>query len=185
MKNSKNFDYDKKRPSLAKKYIIQTESDPNQEDYNKLFNEPPLIKGFENTKSQITNKSIKTSKSVSKTSVASKNKTKIKLNTKNKSNPKDKESNITETELKNNDNSKNSIGIQSGQDEEKEKEKEQENIGIIIPSLPDTEIIEPEEPLPEEGKVPNPSFCKNYVSNLLNPAKAEIDPINWSWNWVK
>ena len=178
MKNSKNFDYDKKRPSLTKKYIIQTESDPNQEDYNKIFNEPPLIKGFENTKSQITNKSIKTSKSVSKTSVASKNKTKIKLNTKNKSNPKDKESNITETEPKNNDNSKNSIGIQSGQDEEKEKEKEQEqeNIGIIIPSLPDTEIIEPEEPLPEEGKVPNPSFCKNYVSNLLNPAKAEIDP---------
>jgi len=176
MKNSKNFDYDKKRPSLAKKYIIQTESGANEEDYEKMFNEPPLIKGLETTKSQITNKSIKTSKSVSKTSVASKNKTKIKHNIKNKSNPKDKESNISETELKNNNHQKNSIGIQSGQDEEKEKDIENENIGIIIPSLPDTEIVEPEEPLPEEGKVPNPSFCKNYISNLLSPAKEEIDP---------
>ena len=49
-------------------------------------------------------------------------------------------------------------------------------LDIIIPSLPDDEIISPEEPLPEEEKVPNPSFCKNYISNLLTPSKEEIDP---------
>ena len=170
MKNEKDFDYDKKKPSLSKKYIIQTESDSNKEDYIQMFSEPPLIKGIETTQRKNSKKSTKTSKSLSKTSLTSKNKTKIKMKTKNKSNSKDEESNISETKSINNNKLINITGIQIRQSEEKE------NINIILPSLPDTEIVEPEEPLPEEGKLPNPSFCKNFISNLLNPLKEEIDP---------
>ena len=170
MKNEKDFDYDKKKPSLSKKYIIQTESDSNKEDYIQMFSEPPLIKGIETTQRKNSKKSTKTSKSLSKTSLTSKNKTKIKMKTKNKSNSKDEESNISETKSVNNNKLINITGIQIRQSEEKE------NINIILPSLPDTEIVEPEEPLPEERKLPNPSFCKNFISNLLNPLKEEIDP---------
>lgn len=161
MKNAKNFDYDKKKPSSQKKYIIQTETHSKNDDYIQMFKEPPLVKGIEITQDTKNKKSVKTSKSVSRTS--------LKLNTKikPKSNSKDKESTISDIK------SMNNIGIQI----EQEEEKNDNNIpDIIIPSLPDDEIIEPEEPLPEEGKIPNPNFCKNYVYNLLNPSKEEIDP---------
>ena len=172
MKNAKNFDYDKKRPSLAKKYIInQAETETKKDDYVQMFNEPPLIKGIEVTQVSKPKNSKKTSKSVSKTSLGI-NKNKIKLNKTNKSNPKDKESdkisNISDIKCLNTQNKNNDIEV--GQDLPKE------DIDIIIPTLPDSEIISPEEPLPEEGKVPNPSFCKNYISNLLTPSKEEIDP---------
>ena len=160
MKNAKNFDYDKKKPS-QKKYIIQSETHSKNDDYVQMFKEPPLVKGIEITQDTKNKKSVKTSKSVSRTS--------LKLNTKikPKSNSKDKESIISDIK------SMNNIGIQI----EQEEEKNDNNIpDIIIPSLPDDEIIEPEEPLPEEGKIPNPNFCKNYVYNLLNPSKEEIDP---------
>ena len=174
MKNSKNFDYDKKRPSFSKKYVMQTETDLKNEDYNKIFNEPPLIKGIQLTQDVKPKKSTKTSKSVSKTSLLNnKNKIKITSNLKPKSNSKDKETNIEETKSLNNMKINNDIGIQIGLENEV---KEKNDIDIIIPSLPDDEIIEPEEPLPEEGKMPNPSFCKRYISNLLNPSKEEIDP---------
>jgi hypothetical protein len=161
MKNAKNFDYDKKKPSSQKKYIIQSETHSKNDDYVQMFKEPPLVKGIELTQDTKNKKSVKTSKSVSRTS--------LKLNTKikPKSNSKDKESTISDIK------SMNNIGIQI----EQEEEKNDNNIpDIIIPSLPDDEIIEPEEPLPEEGKIPNPNFCKNYVYNLLNPSKEEIDP---------
>ena len=174
MKNSKNFDYDKKRPSFSKKYVMQTETDLKNEDYNKIFNEPPLIKGIQLTQDVKPKKSTKTSKSVSKASLLNnKNKIKITSNLKPKSNSKDKETNIEETKSLNNMKINNDIGIQIGLENEV---KEKNDIDIIIPSLPDDEIIEPEEPLPEEGKMPNPSFCKRYISNLLNPSKEEIDP---------
>ena len=174
MKNSKNFDYDKKRPSFSKKYVMQTETDLKNEDYNKIFNEPPLIKGIQLTQDLKQKKSTKTSKSVSKASLLNnKNKIKITSNLKPKSNSKDKETNIEETKSLNNMKINNDIGIQIGLENEVE---EKNDIDIIIPSLPDDEIIEPEEPLPEEGKMPNPSFCKRYISNLLNPSKEEIDP---------
>ena len=174
MKNSKNFDYDKKRPSFSKKYVMQTETDLKNEDYNKIFNEPPLIKGIQLTQDVKPKKSTKTSKSVSKTSLLNnKNKIKITSNLQPKSNSKDKETNIEETKSLNNMKINNDIGIQIGLENEV---KEKNDIDIIIPSLPDDEIIEPEEPLPEEGKMPNPSFCKRYISNLLNPSKEEIDP---------
>ena len=174
MKNSKNFDYDKKRPSFSKKYVMQTETDLKNEDYNKIFNEPPLIKGIQLTQDLKPKKSTKTSKSVSKASLLNnKNKIKITSNLKPKSNSKDKETNIEETKSLNNMKINNDIGIQIGLENEV---KEKNDIDIIIPSLPDDEIIEPEEPLPEEGKMPNPSFCKRYISNLLNPSKEEIDP---------
>ena len=161
MKDAKNFDYDKKKPSSQKKYIIQSETHSKNDDYIQMFKEPPLVKGIEITQDTKNKKSVKTSKSVSRTS--------LKLNTKikPKSNSKDKESTISDIK------SMNNIGIQI----EQEEEKNDNNIpDIIIPSLPDDEIIEPEEPLPEEGKIPNPNFCKNYVYNLLNPSKEEIDP---------
>ena len=161
MKNAKNFDYDKKKPTSQKKYIIQSETHSKNDDYIQMFKEPPLVKGIEITQDTKNKKSVKTSKSVSRTS--------LKLNTKikPKSNSKDKESTISDIK------SMNNIGIQI----EQEEEKNDNNIpDIIIPSLPDDEIIEPEEPLPEEGKIPNPNFCKNYVYNLLNPSKEEIDP---------
>ena len=171
MKNSKNFDYDKKRPSFSKKYVMQTETDLKNEDYNKIFNEPPLIKGIQLTQDLKPKKSTKTSKSVSKASLLNnKNKIKITSNLKPKSNSKDKETNIEETKSLNNMKINNDIGIQIGLENEVE---EKNDIDIIIPSLPDDEIIEPEEPLPEEGKMPNPSFCKRYISNLLNPSKEE------------
>ena len=174
MKNSKNFDYDKKRPSFSKKYVMQTETDLKNEDYNKIFNEPPLIKGIQLTQDVKPKKSTKTSKSVSKASLLNnKNKIKITSNLQPKSNSKDKETNIEETKSLNNMKINNDIGIQIGLENEV---KEKNDIDIIIPSLPDDEIIEPEEPLPEEGKMPNPSFCKRYISNLLNPSKEEIDP---------
>ena len=174
MKNSKNFDYDKKRPSFSKKYVMQTETDLKNEDYNKIFNEPPLIKGIQLTQDVKPKKSTKTSKSVSKTSLLNnKNKIKITSNLQPKLNSKDKETNIEETKSLNNMKINNDIGIQIGLENEVE---EKNDIDIIIPSLPDDEIIEPEEPLPEEGKMPNPSFCKRYISNLLNPSKEEIDP---------
>ena len=170
MKNSKNFDYDKKRPSFSKKYVMQTETDLKNEDYNKIFNEPPLIKGIQLTQDLKPKKSTKTSKSVSKASLLNnKNKIKITSNLKPKSNSKDKETNIEETKSLNNMKINNDIGIQIGLENEVEEKND-------IPSLPDDEIIEPEEPLPEEGKMPNPCFCKRYISNLLNPSKEEIDP---------
>ena len=174
MKNSKNFDYDKKKPSFSKKHVMQTETDLKNEDYNKIFNEPPLIKGIQLTQDLKPKKSTKTSKSVSKASLLNnKNKIKITSNLKPKSNSKDKETNIEETKSLNNMKINNDIGIQIGLENEVE---EKNDIDIIIPSLRDDEIIEPEEPLPEEGKMPNPSFCKRYISNLLNPSKEEIDP---------
>ena len=174
MKNSKNFDYDKKRPSFSKKYVMQTEDDLKNEDYNKIFNEPPLIKGIQLTQDLKPKKSTKTSKSVSKASLLNnKNKIKITSNLMPKSNSKDKETNIEETKSLNNIKINNDIGIQIGLENEEEEKKD---IDITIPTLPDDEIIKPEEPLPEEGKMPNPSFCKKYVSNLLNPSKEEIDP---------
>ena len=174
MKNSKNFDYDKKRPSFSKKYVMQTESDTNNSDYNKMFNEPPLIKGITSTQESKPKKTTKTSKSVSKTSLLNnKNKIKITSNLKPESTSKDKETNIEDTKSVNTMKINNEIGVQIGLEEEDDEKKD---LDIIIPSLPDDEIIEPEEPLPEEGKMPNPSFCKKYVSNLLNPSKEEIDP---------
>ena len=174
MKNAKNFDYDKKRPSLAKKYIInQKEKETNKDDYEQIFSEPPLVKGIEVGQNTTKKNPKKTSKSVSKTSLVL-NKNKIKLNKTNKSNSKDKESdkisNISDIKCLNKNNKTNVL------ENAEDIPKDDIGLDIIIPSLPDDEIISPEEPLPEEGKVPNPSFCKNYISNLLTPSKEEIDP---------
>ena len=174
MKNAKNFDYDKKRPSLAKKYIInQKEKETNKDDYEQIFSEPPLVKGIEVGQNTTKKNPKKTSKSVSKTSLVL-NKNKIKLNKTNKSNSKDKESdkisNISDIKSLNQNNKTNVL------ENAEDIPKDDIGLDIIIPSLPDDEIISPEEPLPEEGKVPNPSFCKNYISNLLTPSKEEIDP---------
>ena len=169
MKNPKNFDYDKQKPNNTKQYIIQKELESNNDDINKIFNEPPLIKAIE-VKQGPPSKLKKANKSVSKTTIG-KNKMKIndsKLSFKKTVDKKEKIQNLDDisniSEIKN---SKNII---------KDIDSQKDDIGIIIPTLPESEIIEPDEPLIEEEKVPNPSFCKNYISNLLNPIKLEIDP---------
>ena len=47
MKNSKNFDYDKQKPTSTKQHIIQKESESDKDDINKMFKDPPLIKAVE------------------------------------------------------------------------------------------------------------------------------------------
>ena len=170
MKNPKNFDYDKQKPNNTKQYIIQKGSESINDDVDKIFNEPPLIKAIE-VKQGPPCKLKKTNKSVSKSTLG-KNKMKIndsKLSFKKTVDKKEKIQNLDDisniSEIKN---SKNIIIKDIG--------SQKDDIGIIIPTLPESEIIGPDEPMPEEDKVPNPSFCKNYISNMLNPIKLEIDP---------
>ena len=169
MKNPKNFDFDKQKPNSTKQYIIQKESESDIDDINKIFNNPPLIKAIE-VKQGSHSKLKKVNKSVSKSTIG-KNKMKIndsKLSFKKTVDKKEKIQNLDDisniSEIKN---SKNII---------KDSDSQKDDLGIILPTLPESEVIEPDEPLAEEDKVPNPSFCKNYISNLLNPIKLEIDP---------
>ena len=169
MKNLENFDYDKKKPTNIKKYVLQNEQTSNKdEDYNKIINEPPLIKGLD-FKQNTSTKMKKTSKSKSKTNI-SKDKMKInnsKLSFKSTVDKKEKICNKINDNASNISETKNLLKI---------NETEKDDLGIIMPTLPETEIIEPDEPLPEEAILPNQNFCKNYVSNLLIPIKQEIDP---------
>ena len=169
MKNPKNFDYDKQKPKNTKQYIIQKELESNNDDINKIFNEPPLIKAIE-VKQGPPSKLKKTNKSTSKSTI-SKNKMKIndsKLSFKKTVDKKEKIQSI--------DDISNVSEIKNSNNIIKDSDSQKDDIGLIIPTLPESEIIDPEQPLHEEDKVPNPSFCKNYVSNLLNPIKSEIDP---------
>ena len=169
MKNPENFDYDKKKPANIKKYVLQNEQVSNKdEDYNKIMNEPPLIKGID-FKQNTSTKIKKANKSKSKTNI-SKDKMKInnsKLSFKSTVDKKEKTNNKINDNVTNISETKNLIKI---------NETEKEDLGFIMPTLPETEIIEPDEPLPEEDILPNQNFCKNYVSNLLIPIKQEIDP---------
>ena len=169
MKNPENFDYDKKKPANIKKYVLQNEQVSNKdEDYNKIMNEPPLIKGID-FKQNTSTKIKKANKSKSKTNI-SKDKMKInnsKLSFKSTVDKKEKTNNKINDNVSNISETKNLIKI---------NETEKEDLGFIMPTLPETEIIEPDEPLPEEDILPNQNFCKNYVSNLLIPIKQEIDP---------
>ena len=174
MKNPKNFDYDKQKPSSTKKYILQNESDTDKDDINKVYSEPPLIKAIE-INQDLPSKVLKTNKSQNKTNV-SKNKIKVnnsKLSFKKTVDKKEKEKDKAIN--KDSDNISNISEIKP-KNIIKEDEPLKEDIGIILTTLPESEVIEPDEPLPEEGKVQNPNFCKNYISNLLNPIKLEIDP---------
>ena len=172
MRNPKNFDYDKQRPCRTKQYIVQKElesNNSNEEEINKILNEPPLIKAIEVTQPPPA-KPKKTNKSLNKSSTSKK---KMKINNskrtfKNTVDKKEKSTNVADFE--------NISNISEIKNIVKENESQKDDIGIIIPDLPETEIIEPDEPLEEEGKIPDPNFCKNYISNLLNPIKEEIDP---------
>ena len=169
MKNPEKFDYDKKKPESTKKYVLQKEQISNKdEDYNKIINEPPLIKALDFNQST-SSKMKKTNKSKSKTNIP-KDKMKInnsKLSFKSTVDKKEKTNNKISDSISNISETKNLIKI---------NETEKEDLGIIMPTLSETEIIEPDEPLPEETILPNQNFCKNYVSNLLIPIKKEIDP---------
>ena len=169
MKNPKDFDYDKQKPTSIKKYILQNESETNKDDINKVYSEPPLIKGIEVNQGS-PSKVLKSNKSQSKTNVSKKIKVNnSKLSFKNTGDKKNKTTNKDSDKI-------SSISEIKPKNLIKEEEPPKEDIGIILPTLPETEIIEPDEPLPEEGKIQNPNFCKNYISNLLNPIKQKIDP---------
>ena len=161
MKNPKNFDYDKQRPNNTKKYIIQGESDiNNKDDYNKIFNEPPLIKVMEINQGP-PNKAKKSNKSMSKSSVITNNTNtnKLKGNNAKKTNKKtvdnrEKAININSDDLSNISDNQHIKDLIKDND----SQKDEIDFGIIIPNLPESEKIEPDEPLPEEGKFPNPIF---------------------------
>ena len=171
MRNPKNFDFDKKKPITLKQCMIKSDTESNNDDINKS----PFIKGVEITQITSNNRrksnksfnSYNNNNNINKTSL-SKNKKKnntSKISFKKTADKKEKPisdniSNISEIKK-----TKNST-----------KYSQKDDIDIIIPTLPESEIISPEEPLPEEGKLPNPNFCKNYVSTLLNPIKADIEP---------
>ena len=169
MRNPENFDYDKKKPANIKKYVLQNEQVSNKdEDYNKIMNEPPLIKGID-FKQNTSTKIKKANKSKSKTNIS---KDKMKINNSKLS----FKSTVDKKEKTNNKINDNVSNISEAQNLIKINETEKEDLGFIMPTLPETEIIEPDEPLPEEDILPNQNFCKNYVSNLLIPIKQEIDP---------
>ena len=168
MKNPKNFDYDKQKPFKTKQYVIQNETQSNNDDYNK----PPLIKGIEVTQGPST-KFQKTNKSFNKSTLS---KNKLKINNSKISFKKTVDKNEKSINKNIEDNISNISEIKKNKNIIKDNDSQKDDIGILIPTLPETEIIEPDEPFPEEDKVPNPNFCKNYVSNLLNPIKAEIEP---------
>ena len=168
MKNPKNFDYDKQKPFKIKQYVIQNETESNNDDYNK----PPLIKGIEVTQGRST-KFQKTNKSFNKSTLS---KNKLKINNSKISFKKTVDKNEKSINKNIEDNISNISEIKKNKNIIKDNDSQKDDIGILIPTLPETEVIEPDEPFPEEDKVPNPNFCKNYVSNLLSPIKAEIEP---------
>ena len=164
MKNPKNFDYDKQKPFSTKPCLIKSETESNNDEYRK----PPINKGVEIAQGGRLTKSPKTNKS-------SLSKNKIKNNSSKISYKKTvdkKEKSLTQ----NIDEISNISEIKKKKNFIKDNDSQKDDIEIIIPTLPESEVIEPDEPLPEEGKLPNPNFCKYYVSNLLNPIKAEIEP---------
>ena len=166
MRNPKNFDYDKQKPFITKPCLIKSETESNNDEYKK----PPLIKGVEITQGE---KSPKTNKSSINKSSLSKNKLKInnsKVSYKKTVDKREKSVN------QNIDDISSLSEIKKNKNIIKDSDSQKDDIEIIIPTLPETEIIEPDEPLREEDKFPNPNFCKYYVSNLLNPIKAEIEP---------
>ena len=175
MNNSKDFNNEKHNSLISKKCILQNESDLNKEKFNKSFYERPLIKTMDVSRGPPI-KRLKTNKSLSRLSIPNISRNKIKVNNSRLSfkktvDKKEKEKLINEdfdiisnlSEIK----SKRLI---------KENDSQKEIVGMILPNLPETEIIIPDEPLPEEGKALNINFCKNYISTLLNPIKKEIDP---------
>ena len=172
MKNPQNFDYDKQKPTSTKQYIIKKESESDKDDINKVFKDPPLIKAIE-VNQGVSTKIKKSNNSLSKTSIS---KNKIKVNNSKISMKKTVDKREKEKSINKNLEDISNISEIKGKNIIKDNDSQKEELGIILPTLPETEIIEPEEPLPEEDKVPNPSFCKNYISNLLNPIKEEIDP---------
>ena len=174
MRNPKNFDYDKKKPSDTKQYIIQKEivSESNKDNIIQILTEPPLIKAIEVNQGTTTKKK-KTNTSISKNSTS---KNKIKVNNSKISFKKTVDKNEKEKSINQNIDNISNISEIKMKNIIRDNDSQKDDLGFILPSLPESEIIEPEEPLPEEDKVPNPSFYKNYLCNIFTPLKEEIDP---------
>ena len=160
MKNKKDFDYNKQIPA-EKQHIIQNEKVTNNDDYEEIFNEPPLIKGIEKQNNQ-----KKSQQPISKRSLnnqKTKSQQKLKQKSKNITIDKKEQQKNLETEI-----------------EPEKISTEENNLSLESPNenlnISDSEILLPDSPFSED-KEPNINFCKNYITNLLNPIKEEIDPI--------
>ena len=174
MKNKKDFDYDKQIPSVKQYIIDQNEKELLNDDYEEMFNEPPLIKGFDIKQ----NNQKKIQQPISNRSLKKQNAKSQKLKLKNQNITIDKKEQQKKIET---DNLSAQIPI-----EDKNSYIENPQTENILNSdfppiennsdMSDSEILLPDLPL-DENKEPSINFCKNYITNLLNPIKYEIDPI--------
>ena len=149
MKNAKEFDYNKKKP-ISQQFKIKNPHEMKKEkteDLSSIFNQPPLIKGIEVTQGK--DFSLNQNKKKSNI-IKEEEKKEIKLNDDNKN------ENIEDKYVNN-------------------KDEEQKDDGIISPTLPESEIINPDIPLNEENIKPNINFCRNLIENIYDQKKEEVN----------
>ena len=150
MKNEKEFDYNKKKP-ISQQFKIKNPPEMKKEkteDLSSLFNQPPLIKGIEVTQGKD-----------------------FSLNQNKKQNNKINQKKEKEEKNLNDENKKENLEDNSVIN----KDEEQKNNGIISPTLPESEIINPDIPLNEENIKPNINICRNMIENMYDQKKEEVN----------
>ena len=150
MKNEKEFDYNKKKP-ISQQFKIKNPPEMKKEkteDLSSLFNQPPLIKGIEVTQGKD-----------------------FSLNQNKKQNNKINQEKEKEEKNLNDENKKENLEDNSVIN----KDEEQKNNGIISPTLPESEIINPDIPLNEENIKPNINICRNMIENMYDQKKEEVN----------
>jgi len=148
MKNAKEFDFNKKKP-ISQQFKIKNPPEMKKEkteDLSSIFNQPPLIKGIEVTQGKD-----------------------FSLNQNKKQNNKIKQE--KEEKNLNDENKKENIEDNSDID----KEEEQKDKDIISPTLPESEIINPDIPLNEENIKPNINIYRNMIENMYDQKKEEVN----------
>ena len=148
MKNAKEFDFNKKKP-ISQQFKIKNPPEMKKEkteDLSSIFNQPPLIKGIEITQGKD-----------------------FSLNQNKKQNNKIKQE--KEEKNLNDENKKENIEDNSDID----KEEEQKDKDIISPTLPESEIINPDIPLNEENIKPNINIYRNMIENMYDQKKEEVN----------
>ena len=147
MKNAKEFDFNKKKP-ISQQFKIKNPPEMKKEkteDLSSLFNQPPLIKGIE-----VTQKDFSLNQNKKQNNKIKKEKEEKILNDENKKENKEDHPIIN-------------------------KDEEQKDLGIISPTLPESEIINPDIPLNEENIKPNINVCRNMIENMYDQKKEEVN----------
>ena len=147
MKSEKEIDKNNQK-SILQKYKIKNPPEMKKEktaDLSSLFNQPPLIKGIEVIQGNDLTTKIK----------------------KSQNKKEDEEKNQNENDE---DKDKEEISIEN-KIEQKEEEINDDEVPL---TLPESEVIDPDIPLDEEKK-PNINFCKNFVGNIYEQKKEEIN----------